>query len=671
MNAYDQKQKESHGRAAANVRAVADAGVLAPGPTQRRAVVTQQRLQQSFDRSPRVQTQFALSRTFDHSPRAVAQARLADSLASRPPAFAAGVAQRRVSDEEETDAAQHKCSSVTGCGEAEEKTPPLAGSELVQAKSERSAGAGAVGGARRAGLPEPLRAGVEALSGVAMDDVRVEYNSPEPAKVNALATTQGKNIRLGPGQQRHLPHEAWHAAQQKQGRVQPTTQMRGIAVNNDSALEREADVMGARAARMQTTVQARADGSGWSRTDGAGDGPAGPADGLRAPRQLRAGHPEAAVIQRAVGFEFETEHWTLSRRSMLAPSLSLIKNWKLATGNGWYMQPDGDSVEFATKPFAEGDFDGLKATMLDLFNYTGQLVANVGAGATAVSDYPGYTYLGSLLDVVPGDAAMNAAPQFTAGLSLESLRTMMSELGTVGTDAEAQLNNQPAYGNFMALAAAGAQVPGVSEAYRGIVALMGTYTAASAQLRFATFYKDIAPLMSRTNIGKAFQLTPEYQHAAGNPVALLILKTDLQNHVIASATHVFQGGLPRTAINGGMLMLPGIFTGGMLDMPRTGPTLTQWVDSVVDGDDALKGSYLNIVKWMLANNTAGASAITSTSMGTMDKTEDTGPGQVESPILEYRNLPMNVPRVQWQPLAHRLLRWVTRLNSPAIRNKSY
>ena len=55
------------------------------------------------------------------------------------------------------------------------------------------------------------------------------------------------DIHLGPGQERHLPHEAWHVVQQKQGRVAATAQLKGAAVNDSPALEAEADAMGARA----------------------------------------------------------------------------------------------------------------------------------------------------------------------------------------------------------------------------------------------------------------------------------------------------------------------------------------------------------------------------------------------------------------------------------------
>lgn len=98
------------------------------------------------------------------------------------------------------------------------------------------------------GLPTMLKAGIESMSGMSMDHVKVHYNSPEPSRVNAHAYAQGQDIHLGRGQEKHLPHEAWHVVQQAQGRVKPTLQMKsGIAVNDERSLEQEADVMGARA----------------------------------------------------------------------------------------------------------------------------------------------------------------------------------------------------------------------------------------------------------------------------------------------------------------------------------------------------------------------------------------------------------------------------------------
>lgn len=105
------------------------------------------------------------------------------------------------------------------------------------------------------GLPPPLRAGIESLSGLDMSGVRVHRNSSQPAALQAHAFAQGQDIHLGPGQERHLPHEAWHVVQQAQGRVQPSVQMKGgVPLNSDPALEREADVMGVRAAGQSSSA---------------------------------------------------------------------------------------------------------------------------------------------------------------------------------------------------------------------------------------------------------------------------------------------------------------------------------------------------------------------------------------------------------------------------------
>ena len=106
------------------------------------------------------------------------------------------------------------------------------------------------------GLPNQLKSGIESLSGHSMDDVKVHYNSSKPAQLNAHAYAQGTDIHVASGQEKHVPHEAWHVVQQKQGRVQPTKQMKGkVNINDDAGLEKEADVMGEKAlqAKFKTT----------------------------------------------------------------------------------------------------------------------------------------------------------------------------------------------------------------------------------------------------------------------------------------------------------------------------------------------------------------------------------------------------------------------------------
>lgn len=103
--------------------------------------------------------------------------------------------------------------------------------------------------ANKTGLPDNLKSGMENISGMSLDHVRVHYNSAKPAAVQAHAYAQGSDIHLASGQEKHLPHELGHVVQQAQGRVAPTTSVAGMAVNDNPALEHEADVMGAKALR--------------------------------------------------------------------------------------------------------------------------------------------------------------------------------------------------------------------------------------------------------------------------------------------------------------------------------------------------------------------------------------------------------------------------------------
>ncbi|MGB3183728.1 MAG: DUF4157 domain-containing protein [Cyclobacteriaceae bacterium] len=126
---------------------------------------------------------------------------------------------------------------------------------IAQLQDKANAAAAPSPGAKSSNsdLPAQLQQNMEAMSGVSLAGTKVHTNSSAPAQLNAHAYAQGSDIHLAPGQGQHLPHEAWHVVQQKQGRVQPTKQMKGkTAINDDAGLEKEADVMGAKAAGGMT-----------------------------------------------------------------------------------------------------------------------------------------------------------------------------------------------------------------------------------------------------------------------------------------------------------------------------------------------------------------------------------------------------------------------------------
>ncbi len=256
-------------------RSVADAD-------QRHSGSAETALSRSLNQNSAVQSQLALQRALNQRPAVVTQAKLAQELS--------GTAQRETLPEEE-DLMQQKSTvqreglmddedelmqakfepvqrqefSSDDALREDEEEDTLQGrfvpaqrqglsdeDELVQPKPavQPKSVVQRQTAANRTGLPDGLKAGVEGLSGQSLDDVRVHYNSPQPATLQAAAYAQGTDIHVAPGQEQHLPHEAWHVVQQKQGRVEPTMVLRDVGINDDAALEQEADVLGARAEKL-------------------------------------------------------------------------------------------------------------------------------------------------------------------------------------------------------------------------------------------------------------------------------------------------------------------------------------------------------------------------------------------------------------------------------------
>ena len=91
------------------------------------------------------------------------------------------------------------------------------------------------------GIPVQMKAYAENLYGSSLDNVRVHYHSEKPSQFNALGYTQGTNVYLGPGQEKHLMHELCHVIQQKKGIVKPTSIEGGHAINDSRILEKEAE----------------------------------------------------------------------------------------------------------------------------------------------------------------------------------------------------------------------------------------------------------------------------------------------------------------------------------------------------------------------------------------------------------------------------------------------
>jgi len=294
------------------------------------------------------------------------------------------------------------------------------------------------------GLPGGLKSGIESLSGMDLSDVQVHRDSPKPAYINALAYAQGNEIHLAPGHERHLPHEAWHIVQQRQGRVHTNFQAKGAAINDDPALEREADVMGKRAISTTAAV---------------------PTPSVVSPRSPVVSGP----IQRKVGFEFEDNTWRPWYRTVAAPTPwyrranptflnPAARKAVLHQGTGYNLEaddtpgPNASNLEFVTEPFdaTRQGRDRLRTTLTeirDLVRNRLNPLAGTKAGpapdAVPPHAFEAGRYVGPSRHRLTGPAYQNGQNlylsggaangdfkiQATAGVGLADIPVMMQYLG--------------------------------------------------------------------------------------------------------------------------------------------------------------------------------------------------------------------------------------------------
>ena len=145
-------------------------------------------------------------------------------------------------------AAAHRLQSLFGRPDSAGVVQRKAG-ESAAVPSDAPSGSGSA-------MPDAVRTKMERAFGADFSAVRI-HQGDRAAAIGALAYTQGTDIHFAPGRydpsstagQELLGHELAHVVQQSSGRVGATLQKKGVAINDDSGLEREADQMGARAAR--------------------------------------------------------------------------------------------------------------------------------------------------------------------------------------------------------------------------------------------------------------------------------------------------------------------------------------------------------------------------------------------------------------------------------------
>ena len=369
-----------------------------------------------------------------------------------------------------------------------------------------------VGDGAGAALPDPVRGRMEAAFSRDFSGVRV-HEGPQAAAVGALAYTQGTDVHFRPGQydpssrtgQELIGHELAHVVQQSDGRVATTRQAKGVALNDDAALEQEADALGARAAAGEVAITGAA-------TGGRPDASAGP----RAPIQAKG-----AVIQRAVGFEMEVATWTSTKDE----GKPLAKAEKIVKGDGFNLESDevlggaASDIEFVVHPPVH-DRDRAAAVFDEIESLTSKMEK---AGSKRKDRTFNAADVGSHRDDVTLKAHddFSASMQVTVAVPLEQMPALFSKAITgnaIDSEVDMGVTNRVIEKNKHVFAEYGEKLGGqVSPQLRGLAALVVDYLHRGNMGGFEQFPKGLYPIMARTSFKKMFAMIPEAKYFATRP----------------------------------------------------------------------------------------------------------------------------------------------------------
>ncbi|RKH67583.1 DUF4157 domain-containing protein [Corallococcus aberystwythensis] len=424
-------------------------------------------------------------------------------------------------------------------------------------------------------LPVAVRQRFESGFGEGLGDVRL-HEGTHALPPGMAALTVGTDLYFAPGHPALaspdglalLAHELVHVLQQRAGRVPGGQGATALVV--DSRLEHEADLLGALA------LQGRL-------------GPAEAARFFGGPRQAFS-----LAAQPKIGFEFQTSATFHNSAKKSRSSLIKVAGLEIAQGQGFQILCDEGDLEFRTDPFEESTAG--RAHLMETLKRIQACIdaikeASDGKKLSDICHTLSHTKIVYVHDTAK---VVSGRPQASVGVRLGTMENLMKFL--TDKDLNAIFKDKSAlYEASRAMAMRFVKTKNLDtedrRALRGLVSLFYTYVLMGGVRRDKKldYPKKNHPLMHRTDFHAMYQvLSPTarlaFQDLDGllgvlnktkGMLGVMKLKKDLTD-----SAFVYPGGF---TVSGALTKrelqpLQGFFKG----QTSHGPTLRQWMDSIVN-----------------------------------------------------------------------------------------
>jgi hypothetical protein len=234
--------------------------------------------------------------------------------------------------------------------------------------------------ASKAQLSDKTKSKMEHSFQADFSNVNIHQNSEQASQIGAKAFTQGNDIHFSSGSyqpnsssgQELIGHELSHVVQQRAGRVQPTTSVGGLPVNDSTSLEAEADSAGKAASQAQPVQQ---------KSTGPNGAPQGKAiQGWGIPDWMKdAGNAAAGAVSSA--WETTKDVAGAAASSVGDAGVSLFNGAKsIATGAAQGIKSVVTGAAKGASSAAKGILGGIKSAGSGIISGVGSTLKGIGSG---------------------------------------------------------------------------------------------------------------------------------------------------------------------------------------------------------------------------------------------------------------------------------------------------